>query len=485
MSDDKQINNQYSSGQKGKPKTGLRYLNAMMNNVMNGLRSGLTGGYHSADTKHQRAWQDYGYPEQISFERHWNMYRRNGIAKRGIQAPVDECWRDDPILVDGEDPDEAEEVGNGNTKFIRDIEWLNKNLQLFKRLKAADLRQRVGRYGGLIFQVRGESSEADWVKPLGRIRRTQLVRAIPAYEGQLEVGEHETNPTSERYGMPITYNYNEANVGGRSEQATRSVVIHWTRVVTLAEDADDGSIYGIPANEAGFNDLLNLEKIIGASAEGAWKNAAQKLIFKDNLGADGGELGPDEVDAQDEAIAAFSENLDKQLVIGGMDVQNMQSSLQSPKDPFDIALSSYSASVNQPHKILIGAQTGRLASDEDGNAWLRYCQSRCENWCSDAVRAVIDWLLEHGVITPPASGGYSVHWGDLLAPSDADKLDIVDKMATINQKLIAMGEVPFSVDEMRLMAGYETRDLPAGDGGGVELEEDEVEDEVTDDEQGA
>lgn len=445
------------------PRNGLRYLNMVINRTLNGLRSGWTGGYHGGDTKHQRAWHDYGYPEQISFERHWNMFRRNGIAKRGIQAPVDECWREDPIIADGDDPDEAVDEGNGNTQFTRDIEWLDKELQLWKRLKAGDLRQRVGRYGGLIFQVRGEGDVSKWETPLGRIRRSQIVRIIPAYEGQLEVGEYETDPQSERYGMPLTYNYNEANVGGRSEEANRSVVIHWTRVVPLAEDADDGSIYGIPANEAGFNDLLNIEKIIGASAEGAWKNAAQKLIFKDMEGIDGAPLSDDEQEAQDEAIAAFSENLDKQLMIGGMDVEALQSNLSSPKDPFDIALSSYSASVNQPHKILIGGQTGRLASEEDGNAWLRYCQSRCENWCSDAVRDTIDWLIEHGVVTPPASGGYSVHWPDLLSPSDEDKLSLADKMAQVNQKMAMSGGV-FTADEIRAIAGYEPRDVVVDDG---------------------
>lgn len=424
----------------------MKTVRQMVKNALSGLRD-LSGaaGLHG-DAKHTKAWYDYGYPEQITFDQLYFMQERFGLAKAGVRKPVVECWRTAPQIIEGDGKD----VDNRDpTEFERDFEQFAKQVKLWDVSRTADMRQRVGRYGGVIAQVRGNAKETAWGEPLGTIRKAQIVRFIPFYEEQLKPATWDVNPTSYRYGLPITYNFNENFIGNSGEQKQRSMVIHHSRVIIFAEGAEDGTIYGDPCNLAGFNSLITLEKIIGAGGEGMWKNAAQKMVFTDKS-EDGFEPTDEDQLKIDEAIKAFAENLEKQLILGGMEAKTLDSSLIDPAPFFEIALNDYAASVDIPSKILIGAQTGRLAADEDGNAYLRSMMSRRENVCGKFVADVIEWLFEHGVFPKT---DYTIWWDDLLAPAEADKLALANKMADVNHKMTLHGIV-FTPDEIRQVSGY-------------------------------
>ena len=440
--------------------------NILVNAVMEGLRS-LYSRYNSS--KHSQAWADYGYKDTLTFDDHYQMYRRFGLAKAGIDMTINQCWSQPPSIHQAKDAVDAQDRHDRN-EWEKKLDNIIDKHNLWKMLKAADKRQAIYQYGAVIVQVRGIGDQVDWGKPLGRITDGNIVRFIPVYQSQLDVSEYDTNQASERYGEPIMYNFQESNLNNdyEEQQRTRSVPVHHSRVIVFAEGADDGSIFGTPKNEAGFNDLITLEKIIGAGGEGFWKNASSKFALESGA-KDEEPPSEEELEAMDEALQEFHKGFDKHLFAQKLKLNPLSVSLPDPKEFFNNALASYSASVETPNKILIGAQTGRLAADEDGKFWLSNCMSRSKDFCDQMVKQVIDWLIDHGVLNRKP---YIVEWPDLLAPSDDDKVSIVEKMANVNQKVLAlMGEPVFTATEMRQVAGYDP--LDESDFGMPEDEDDE------------
>jgi hypothetical protein len=411
------------------------------------------GFFGSRDTKHQRAWEDYGYKPALEFEDHFQMQRRFGIAKAGITIPVEQCWKTTPKINEGMQG-EAEERG-GETQWEKAIAQLFHDKKLWRQLRTSDEYQRVGHYGGLVIQVRGTRDQADWEKPLGNIRPEQIVRFIPVYEDQIKPVDWNQDRLSERYGQPNSYTFRESILTDDQEQDQRNqdINVHWTRIIIFAEGAEGvNSIYGKPANEAGFNDLVTLEKIIGATGEAMWKSAAMKTVYS-NTNKDAPPPQGEELDDMDEAIQDFVEGLDQYLMTGNLDPKVLTAQVMDPEQPFNIALNSYAASIGVASKIIIGAQTGRLAADEDGRFTLANMQSRRENWCTIMVENVVEWLMSHNAIK---FARFCVEWDDLLAPSDKDKLELAEKMAKVNKEQFAVTGVPvFDDDEIRMISGYE------------------------------
>lgn len=421
-------------------------VNAITNDQRSRIAQAISGGYDYADTLHC-IYLDFGYPWQLSFLNYWNMYRRFGIAKNVVELPVDTTWMTHPKI-------EADE------HFIREVERLDESLNFWIRMKAIDTRQRVGRYAGMFMRVRdGRSPELPIENKLNGIG--SLVQMIPFYEGQLEVLDTESDPQSESYGMPTMYQFNSGNAGNRNEKVASAFSIHPDRIVIVSEDADNGGIYGMSALEAPYNSLMDLRKILGGGGEGFYKNSAQNIVFdlKDGASAQSNES----------LLNKFNEKFDefirnrfrRGLWTPGMEAKTLESNLAQPKEFFFNSLYDVAASSKIPATILIGQQTGRLASSEDSRSFLSTINSRRQNFGTESIKAVLDWCIYYGIL--PAAG-YKIVWDDLLALSQNEKLDNADKMASINDKQFKSGGVvPFTGEEIRELAGYDPmEEIPPG-----------------------
>ena len=201
--------------------------------------SAFVGGDPFADTKHMKAWFDYGYPMTVDFYMHWNMYKRNGLAKAGVDIPVNICWMDSPTVREGEDDDHEE------TAWEKGVKALAKRLKLWRHIRDADRMQRVGRYSAIFVRVR-DGLSAD--KPIGTISADKIIELMPIWEGQLEPNDIDQDIASENYNKPINYTYSSTGTGNQNDKASASFQIHHSRLIILSEDAVGGSIYGTPAN---------------------------------------------------------------------------------------------------------------------------------------------------------------------------------------------------------------------------------------------
>ena len=412
------------------------------------ISQAISGGYDFGDTLHN-IYLDYGYPESLDFFNFWNMYRRFGLAKVGIELPVDTGWSTPPTV-------------EGNSQFNNELEKLNERINLWQRLKGLDTRQRVGRYAGMFMRVRdGQTPD----QPLDGILpgENALVEMMPLYESQLEVIESDTDATSDTFGEPIMLEYSQSITGSRNEEANDTINIHASRIVFAAEDSDNGWIYGIPALEAGYNSLMDLRKIIGGGGEGFYKNSAQSTVFNLTDPASASTYA-DKLEQFNEQYDDFTRNRQRRAMwTPGMEANTLASNLMDPEGFFNVAMSDYAASIKTPATVLIGRQTGRLASTEDRRQHLTVITSRRANFMTEMVRDVFDWLIKFGILP---SSEYEVEWDDLLAPSNEERFANGVAMTDINQKQFnSGGNIPFDEDEIREAMGFEPREeeVPGGE----------------------
>lgn len=94
-----------------------------------------------------------------------------------------------------------------------------------------------------------------------------------------QAGNFDTDTLSETYGQPVSYNFNEQPVGDDGTYGpVRGVTVHPERIIILCEGSEDENMLsGVPFLRAGYNKLLDLEKVSGGSAEGFLKNASRQL----------------------------------------------------------------------------------------------------------------------------------------------------------------------------------------------------------------
>jgi hypothetical protein len=412
-----------------------------INDTRSRIAQAISGGYDFADTLHN-IYLDFGYPQNLSFFNFWNMYRRFGIAKNVVELPADTMWMRNPSI-------ESE-----NEQFEREFESLVDQLSFWVRMKGVDTRQRIGRYGALFMRVRDGMTPDKPIDSLNGI--SSIMQIVPLNEGQLQVLETDSDPMSERYGLPKMYHFNGGEAGNRNDQIANSFSIHPDRVIVISEDADNGGIYGMSSLEACYNSLMDLRKILGGGGEGFYKNAAQSIVFNLQDGAS--------AKANEALLNKFNEQYDefarnrfrRAMWTPGMDAKTLDSELRDPKEFFFNALYDVSAASKIPATILIGQQTGRLASSEDSRAFLSAMNSRAANFGTDAIKAVLDWMIFRNVL--PAAD-YSVEWPDLLALSQEEQLVNADLMSAINEKQFRSGGVvPFDGEEIREAAGLEMRE---------------------------
>jgi hypothetical protein len=409
------------------------------------------GFFPTAKHNHYR---DFGWPESLDFSQLYAMYQRNGLANAAVNKTILKTWEDAPTLWETEKPAESQIEADIRQRFA--------DLRLWQRFAEADKRAMVGGYSGIILRLADGKRFQEPVDAVpGGLQG--LVEVIPAWAGQLTVSTWDTDETSETYGQPSMFSFNEAQVPTATGVAvgtqTRSFSLHPDRVIIWSED---GTVHPTSALAAGYNDLMNLEKVAGAGGEGFWKNAKSAPVLsvdketRLNEMAQAMGVSPDEIaDVMNEQVADWQSGFDKLLMLQGMKAETLSVTLPSPEHFFNISLQSFAASMHIPLKILVGNQTGERASTEDARDWSITNMARRNNLARPGILEFTN-RLERFMILPERD--WTIGWSDLTESSTSEKLDRAEKMSSINQKSRSgpLGsEVIFTGPEIREAVGYE------------------------------
>jgi len=424
-------------------------------------RMGMLNPTMGLDAKRNCAWAEYGFPEQVTYENLYALYRRGGIAHGAVEKLVGKCWQTNPEIIEGDDADESE----NETAWEKNSKQVFNN-RFWRSFAEADRRRLVGRYAGILLHVRDEK---DWNLPVTKGRGLQKISV--AWAGSLTVSEWDTGLNSKTYGQPKMWQYAERLPNGSS----RRVNIHPDRVFILGDYSDDAIGFLEPA----YNAFVSLEKVEGGSGESFLKNAARQLALSFDKEIDFANLASmysvsvDELqDRFNYAAREMNRGNDVLLSLQGASVTSLVSPVSDPSPTYDVNLQTAAAGVDIPTRILVGNQQAERSSTEDQKYFNTRCQSRRGD-LSFEIEDFCDKLIELSILDPVSQK--TVIWDDLNAQSDSEKLDAAQKMSQINSASIGTGEQVFTGEEIRVAAGYEGSPEPL-----PEVDDDEEESEVTD-----
>jgi hypothetical protein len=284
-------------------------------------------------------------------------------------------------------------------------------------LSRVDRLTGIGRYGVLLLGLDDVSSQEGFLKQVNGGKR-DLLYIKPFGEDSAKIDTFENNPNNERYGMPLIYTVQVADIASGSSSTVR---VHHSRVIHITDDNLESEVYGTPRLESVFNRLMDIEKLVGGDAEMFWRGARPGFQ---------GQVNPDYTMTEEtkndlkEQIDEYEHNLRRILVNEGVDLKALAQQIADPANHLDVQLTCISAVTGIPKRILSGSERGELASTQDTGEWKTYVQSRREDHAEPhIVRPFVDRLIELKILPEPLQD-YMIDWLDLFSISEKERVEI-------------------------------------------------------------
>lgn len=396
----------------------------------------------SAGTSHnglRDVWGTLGYPQSVSITQFWTMYLRGGVAARIVRSHPSATWREQPLIRDeagstDEDPEDEE-----FSSFVESVNTLLREMKILSVIERADRLSRIGRFGVLLMGFADGRTLSDPLEP----GQHKLMYLQPYGEPQVSVLRLDDDPRSDRYGMPLMYQISpssSAAVGGMASSSAHlpAFQVHHSRVIHIAEHLDSDNVYGQPVLQSVFNHLLDLEKVLGSSAETFWLNARGGLAMSVDPDA---ELTPEARSALREQADEYENQLRRILMMQGVSTTTLTTNVADPSPNTERLLDVIAGTTGIPKRILIGSERGELASSQDENNWGQRIDERQQLWATPWVlRPFIQLMIDTGNVVEP-QGEWWIEWPVSTSLTPERQAEIGVK---ISQSLAAYANSPMA-----------------------------------------
>lgn len=415
---------------KGKTKNELINLFSQQSEIRNrndiANRLGLSFNNDARDT-----YKALGYPKDIVFDQYWGFYSRYDIAKRVVDLPANACWQKPPEIKEDQN-------GEDETEFEKQWSDIEKENKVWHFMSRIDRLSGIGEFGILLL---GFDGNAELEMPVESATRLLYIR--PYKQNRVTIQKFVEDLSDKRYGLPEIYSLKVTNSNG----GTVETLVHWSRIIHIADELTEDDIYGTPRLKNVYNLIAGLHLVSGGSGEMWWRGAFPGLAFILDSEA---ELDPTQglTDLNNE-INDYIHDLNRTMRLQGMDVKNLAPQVADPSNHVEVLLTLIAAARGIPKRIFMGSERGELASGQDQTAWNKSTRERQTNYCGpQIVRLFVDRLIMVGILVKPKNG-YLVNFPDITVPTEEEETKVAktksETLATYGNSSGAQEIVPPSI----------------------------------------
>lgn len=409
----------------------LRFLSTLT------LRGQLANKLNTAFSGSRDYNQVLGYPDTVTYEQMYERFKRMGLTRCIVALPAESTWARVPQIV------------SSNSRLDKTFQLLAKERDFIHYLCRTDILSGIGRFGVLLL---GFDNTVDLKTPVTPKGHRRLLFLAPYSEGSVRVKEYEDNVHHERFGLPRVYTIQATvpteGIGASGRAHIRTVDVHFTRIIHVAEGTLESDIYGTPRLEPVWNYLDDLLKVVGCSAEAFWLTSNKGIQV--NVDPEMNFTTKD-ADALNDEIEEYMHQLRRFIRTRGVELKPLGTEVADPKNHFTSILQLVAATAGIPLRFLIGSEVGQLASAQDRQNWADSVISRRELFATPRMlRPFIEALTYAGVLPSASSDNYEFKWEAPIGQSDFDKARTSYSLASaVSSVSKACGKSPLTINEIR------------------------------------
>lgn len=372
-------------------------------------------------------------------------YERVSLANSIISKPVNATWRRPPAINDGKDR---------TTPLCEEWEVLVTKHNLWSAFKRGDKLATLHRYAVLLLGFSGGEDD-NLARPV--TGNQQLIYVKPYGERFIQEIILDTDLRSERYGRPVTYRLREQTITSTAKVASiRTFDVHYSRIIHIAQGELEVEDEGLPALLPVWDDLDDLIKVKGGSAESYFRAAAEDIMV--TLDKDFQFPTTEEREAYRSEIEDRMHRLSRSMIMRGGTAEILRGHEVDPTGIFDVIAKLVAGQTGIPQRILFGSEAGTLASAQDESNWASVIAERQLTYAEpEILRPFVNKMIAHGILPAPENGvihfgNYDPKSGEWGWPSieqmnDSEEADIADKRANAMQKAADVAATSDFLDE--------------------------------------
>lgn len=358
-----------------------------------------------------------GYARTLTVRQYRERYQRGDIAARIVEAFPKATWSGGAEVIEDEDPE-------SETQFEADWLGLEKRLQPWTALARADILAGLGSFAILLIGAPGKTEEElpSMASP------DEILYLAPYGPEEVQVVTWEENPEEPRYGLPLLYEVRRVTrtMQGKAPR-TSSFRVHWTRAIHVADGLLDDRVNGTPRLEKVWNQLDNLDKVLGGGSEAFWLRVNQGTHWDVQPDV---KIDADGIKKLKEEAEEFSHQLRRSIATRGVKLDVKGSDVAPFKTPMEAIISIVSGATGIPQRILLGSERGELASTQDKENWNERVTTRRDEFGEPLIRQLVDRLTQSGALTMPVE--YEIRWPEIAELTMGEQAVVADAWSKLS-----------------------------------------------------